>query len=274
MKRLLIAFLLLQSLQVFGKINPKKDKLIESLLDTISVNDFVGQIEKIKKHKSVDEIKEMDYKLKKFFKNIKLWYYFDVSNFKYGLKKKIDLAMTEGEIREVRGIFKKPFLLKVLNASILHRDLFDYNQESVDESFNPEPLAKSRYTLVANLYNLYGMDIQKEELAKRLAAIVKQGKVMLKVLSKDDQTRVFVDPVALEKRLKNPKQFIVSYLAMDLKDFRHYELREFLRQFKHSKVGQQFLQLYANYHFLYMSKYIAKVEADKINQLKALEVNK
>lgn len=273
MKILVLTLLLIQT-TAFGKINPRKDKAIESLLDTISVNDFVSHIEQIKQHKSVDEIKEIDYKLKKFFKNIKLWYYFDVSNFKYGLKKKIDLAMTAKEIKEVKGIFKNPFLLKVLNASILHRDLFDYNQDSVDESYNVPKLAKSRYTLVANIYNLYGMDIQKDQLKARLKEIVKQGKVMLKVLGKKDMNRVFVDPVRLEKRMKSPKEFIVKYLAADLKKFRHYELREFLRQFKHSKSGQQFLQLYANYHYLYMTKYITKVEADKINQLKALEITK
>ena len=33
-------------------------------------------------------------------------------------------------------------------------------------------------------------------------------------------------------------------------------------------------QIYANYHFLYMSKYINKIESDKMNQLKALQITK
>jgi len=243
-------------------------------MSILQVNDFVSHVYQIKKHESVDEIKEIDYKLKKFFKNIKLWYYFDEVNFKKGLVKKIDKSMKLSEIKEVIKIFKKPFFLKVVNASILHRDLFDYNKNSVDESYESKDLAKSRYTLISNLYALYGMDIQRDELKGRLEAIVKSGKVMLKVLGKSKSNQVFVDPIRLEKRLKNPKEFVVKYLAEDMKSFRHYELREFLRNLKRSKIGQQFLQLYANYHFLYITKYITKIEADKMNQLKALELTK
>lgn len=274
MARVLILFCLLLASPVSAKkTNPKK-QAIEKLLTTIQVNDFVSNVQKIKKYNSVSDIKELDYKLKQFFRNIKLWYFFDEQNFKKGLVEKFEKGLSLAEIREVNSIFKKPFFLKVLNASVLHRDLFAYNENSVDENYELPEVAESRYTLMVNMYNLYGMDIQKEELVNRLKPIVGSGKVMVKVLSKKRKNTVFIDPVRLEKRMKDPKDFIVKYLASDLKDFRHYEIREYFRKFKHSQSAQKFLQLYANYHFLYLTKYINKIEQDKLNELKALKITK
>lgn len=274
MNRLLFGILIIMTFQVVAAKKTPKEKAIDKLLTTIQVNDFVKNVKKIKKYETVADIKELDYKLKSFFKNVKLWYYFDEVNFKKGLEKKLDKGLSLSEIREVDSLFKKPFFLKVLNASVLHRDLFAYNKNSVEENFVLPEVADSRFTLMTNMYNLYGMDIQKEELVTRLKPLVGSGKVMVKVLTKKRKNAVFIDPVKLEKRMKNPKEFIVKYLAMDLKDFRHYEIREYFRKFKNNKSAQKFLQLYANYHFLYLTKYINKIEQDKLNQLKALKISK
>lgn len=257
------------SFKTYG-FNESKDRAIESLLTRIDVNTFTKQIEKIKTYKSLDEIDSLDYELRYFFKNIKHWYFFDQKSFKNGFARKLKIAFSEREIQRIYAAFKKPFLIKVLNSTILYRNIFSFNERSISEKFKADPLVKSRYILIKNIYNLNGMGLQKEEMTKRLNRIINTGKVVVRVLRRDKAENVFVDPIELGRRVKNAEKFMIEYLATDLKSFRHYELREYIRIFKKNSLVQKFLHLYANYHFVYLSRYIEKVETDKLNQLKTI----
>jgi hypothetical protein len=266
---LFFLFFLTTSFNTFA-FNESKDAAIESLLTRIELNTFIKQIKQIKKFKSVDEIDSLDYELRYFFKNIKQWYFFDQKSFKSGFARKLKVAFSEREISRIHSAFKKPFLIKVLNSTILYRNIFSFNERSISEKFKATPLVKSRYVLIKNIYNLNGMSLQKEEMVKRLSRIINTGKVVVRVLKLDKAEDVFVDPIELGRRVKNAERFMIEYLATDLKSFRHYELREYIRIFKNQTLIQKFLHLYANYHFSYLSRYIEKVETDKLNQLKTI----
>jgi hypothetical protein len=199
-----------------------------------------------------------------------LWYYFDQVSFKRGLAQKLKLVFKESEINHIRRSFKKPFLLKVLNSTILYRNIFSFNESSISEEYKSRPLVKSRYTLIKNIYKLNGMKLQTEEFTKRLTSIVESGSVVVRVLKSNRAEDVFVNAEELKRRTSKPERFMIEYLATDLKSFRHYELREYIRNFKNQSVVKKFLNLYANYHFVYMTRYIQKVESDKLNQLKTI----
>lgn len=247
-----------------------EEKNDEKLISVIGVEKFLDNIGKLKKVKSIADVSSLDYELRYFFKHIKPWYYFDHDEFRKQFLDKLKESFNSSEFKILIETFSKPFMVKVLNNSVLYRDIFSFNQNSVDESYKVAELVKSRYTLIQNIYIMHGMEIQKEYMLERLKETLKAGKPLVNVLRGDKVERVFVDPVELEKRIKDPRDFIIRDFATDLKNFRHYELREYLRILKGDKLSQKFVQLYANFHFLYMSKYINKVETDKLNQLKAI----
>lgn len=256
------------------KTTPKKNKAVANIITSLEVKEFIDHVNQIKKYKSVDQVKQKNYKMKKFFSNKKLWHYFDTDNFEKGLERRLKKNFSLDELQRLNKYIKQPFVSKVLSSSILHRDLFTFNKNSLSELYTPEKIQKSRYILIENLFNLHGMEIQQENLEKKLKRLVRSGKVNIKVLTKNKKNEIFVDPKKLENRLKNSKDFIVKHFASELTQFRHYEIRDYFRRCRKSRLMQRFVQLYANYHFIYMMKYIDKVEQDKLDELKALQVVK
>lgn len=244
-------------------------KEINTLFETIGVKKFKDSIQKIHLYKSIEEIGELDYELKEYYKNLKLWYYFDEIGFVSGLKGKLRRALTKKEIISLQSIFSKPFILKVLTASVLKRDLFDFHTNALITDFKFSKLVKSRYDLIKNIYILHGMEIQNESLKEKLKYYVESGLTSVAFINKNNGEKLFVEPYILKNRYENTEDFIINYLAMELSTFRHYELREYIRKMK-GKTVQKFLQIYANYHYLYITKYLSKVQQDKINALKIL----
>lgn len=240
-------------------------------LTNIGVENFCTSVSKLKKVKSIADVSSLDYELRHFFKHIKPWYFFDQEDFKNSLIGKLKESFTVSEISILTESFKRPFMLKVLNNSILYRDIFSFNQNAIDETYEITDLVKSRYALIQNIYLLHGMEIQKDYLLGLLQKTIDQGQLLVKVVKGDKIETLYVDPVQLKIRLKDPRGFIIKDFAKDLAGFRHYELREYIRILKGDKLAQKFVQIYANFHFLYLSKYINKVETDKLNQLKTIK---
>lgn len=243
----------------------------DKFLTAIEVGNFCESVSKLKKVKSIADVSSLDYELRHFFEHIKPWYYFDQEDFRKGLQDKLKQSFTTAEVKVLREVFKKPFMLKVINNAILYRDVFGFNQSSIDETYETVELSKSRYSLIQNIYILHGMEIQKDYLADRLKQTIEKGQLLVKVVKGEKVESVYADPVQLKLRLKDPRDFIIKDFAKDMASFRHYELREYIRILKGDKLAQKFVQLYANYHFLYLSKYINKVETDKLNQLKTVK---
>ena len=264
-------------LSIFFLITPvsiatekKMETSLNKLLTFIGVQSFSQNVAKLKIIKSIDKVESIDYELKHFFSHIKPWYYFDNEDFVKSLREKLKSTFNEVELKYLVEKFKDPFLIKVLNHSILYRDVFSLNQDIYREEYKLPQLPKSRYTLVQNVYVLHGMEIQKEYLSNKIQNTIKSGKTLMKILKDGKEQEFFVDSTMIEKRRGNLRDFLIKDLSKDLKAFRHYELREYLRVLKGDKLAQKFVLLYANFHFIYLSKYINKVETDKLNQLKAI----
>jgi hypothetical protein len=244
---------------------------VNELLNTIGVTKFNESIKRIKKYNSVEEIDELDYELKWYYSNLRLWYYFDGESFARGLRGKLEKNFSNNEIREINKVFQKPFNIKVLNALALRRDVFRFNHQSVLTDEKTIPLLKSRYSLMKNIYKLHGMSIQKELIEKRQSDFVLSGRTIVTIFSKKDGSKHFVNPSELKKRMEKAEEYFITSLGTDLSSFRHYELREYIRVMKKSVTVQKFLQLYVNYFYLYLTEYMSKIEQDKVNAIKILD---
>jgi hypothetical protein len=244
---------------------------VQELLDTIGITKFTNSIKRIKKYKSIEEIDELDYELKPYYSNLKLWFYFDEEGFSRGLKSKLKKNFTYSELNQIIKTFKKPFNLKVLNALALRRDVFKFNHQSVLTDESPTILPKSRYSLIKNIYTLNGMSIQNDIMMKRQLDFIESGRTNVAVINKKDGTKHFVNPSQLKKRYEKKEEYFITSLASELGEFRHYELREYLRVMKKSITNQKFLQIYINYYYLYLTEYMYKVHQDKLNAIKVLD---
>lgn len=243
----------------------------EQLLETIKFNKYIKSIKAVKTYKSLDEIPPKDYELRYYFNSLKLWYYFDEDVFKKTLTSKMEKNFNQTEINHLYEIFSKPFMNKMLGAMTINRNVFDFNENLVNEDFFLEDAKESRINILKNFYNLFALEIQKEFVENKLRSIIGSGKTKIKVLNKKNKNVAFIDPKELRKRLKAPKLFLLNYLAMELKKFNDFEFREFIRLSKDDQILKKFLPFYANFHFLYLTKYISKVELDKLNQLKIID---
>lgn len=255
------------------KIDPKK-QAVEELLESLEVNEYIRIIKTLKSKKRLDQVNHEDYKMKKFFSNKKLWYYFDTDNFKRGLERRLLKTFSVSELKQLNKFIKQPFINKILNASILHRDLFTFNKNSLSETYTNPKLQKSRSPLIENLYRLHGMEIQRDDLIKKLKRLTQTGQLTMKILGKSSKSSSLLDTKVLKSRMNDAQGFIVGHFASELTSFRHYEIRDYFRRCRKSRAVQQFVQIYANYHYIYLMQYINKVEQDKIDELKALQVIK
>ena len=113
--------------------------------------------------------------------------------------------------------------------------------------------------------------IQRESLHKRIDQYLALGQSVVPSFTETGERKIFLDLHDLQKRKMTSKSFIKTYLGHELKSFRHYELREYIRVLK-TKTIQQFIQFYTNYHFLYLTKYMTKVEEDKLRIYRALDI--
>lgn len=260
---LIFSFISFSSLS-FGKgINTS----VDNLLRVIGFEKFCDNLSKVKDYKTTEDIKSFDYELRYFFKHIKPWSFFDENNFSEQFKQKLISSFSRSELDQLAVILKNPFRLKILNASILYRDLFAFYEDLYDENLKTPVLASSRKVLLQNIYLVHGMDIQKDFVQNKLKLHTQSKKLQVSVIKDGKPTSHFVDTKRLKLYLEKPELFIISELANDLKGFRHYELREYLRLIKGDKLTQRFTQLFVNFHFLYISKYIYKVSTDKIIHL-------
>lgn len=246
---------------------------VEVFLQQIDLKKFSDDIKKIKEFKKIEEIDELNYNLKPFFKNLRYWYYFDEENFYSEFRHKLNLNFKEKELEELIQFTKNPFVVKMLNKLILRRDLFEFSNNIIDYDYKYPEFAESRYDIMNALYDFIGGDIQSEYTEKKLHQIIGDGKTTLTVLSKSRGEKIFINPNELKNRYNNTKKFIVDAIAFEMRDVRHYEVREFIRLLKKNKKNQLFVQLYANFHFLYMMKYIDKIELDKMNLLKTISTD-
>ena len=101
---LILSLLFSMSALSYGEV---ENKHIEDLLDTLEVNKFVAGVTKLKKYKSLERIDEVDYELRRYFRHIKLWYYFDEENYKDQLKEKIADNFTIYQIKWIKRSFKR-----------------------------------------------------------------------------------------------------------------------------------------------------------------------
>ncbi len=237
------------------------DAQVDRIYDLVGVKKFIFSLKRIKEFKSVEEIDELDYELKKYYKQVYLWRKFDEVQFEKELRSKIIQNFTAQELSELEALFTKPFPAKVVRAIVIGRDVFGYSQELIDSKYITVSLPESRKLLMNNFYLLHGMEIQKEKAIEVLQSYAESKVSYITLYNKVTHEKFFTNPVILGERSKNTKDFVLNYLAKDLSSFRHYELREYMRVMKSSKTAQRFLQLYANYHFLYLINFI---EAYKI----------
>ena len=260
MKRLFtVLFILFSTLSFSGE----KDSSAKNLLRIIGFEKFCDNVAKVRKYKSTEEIKSLDYKLRYFFKYIKPWSFFDERKFSLELKTKLISSFTKSELQILAEKLNTPFRVKVLNASILYRDLFSFYENLYDESFKISNLVSSRNILLRNVYIMHGMDIQKSYLQAKLKRYEQSNKRQTSVIKNGKPSSYFIETKMLKSYLEKTDLILLSELAKELKDFRHYELREYLRLLKGDSLTQRFIQLFANFHFLYISKYIHKVSTDK-----------
>jgi hypothetical protein len=249
----------------------KKSQKLDDLYETIELTNFLINIKKIKSYKTLSHIDKLDYELKRYYKNLKSWSFFDVDDFKKGLDSKLSRSFSLKDLDLLAKKFKNPFLVKFLNSMTLNRDLFHFHQEVLNEKYKISSLPKSRVTLLKSLYNIHGLEIHNDNLLQRLGALHKSKTLLIRVLANNEKSDVFLDPAMIETRLKNTKEFILDSMARDIASYRHYEIREYVRVMQDKSI-QKFLQLYTNYHFLYVTKYVRTIETDKINQLQLLEI--
>lgn len=254
----------------FAQSTKEQNKEIDRIFDILEVTKFVNSVKKIKTYKSPGEINELEYEMKMFFDKIGFWYYFDPVDYRNGLQRNIRTSFDLEKLQEIKKAFKNPFLPKVIKNLTLYRDVFGEYHNIIIGEYTPEALRKSRILLVRNLYNILGMSVQKEMFDKRISELVGGGLVTVPMLGKKDDIAI-IDTSELEKRQKNLETFTLLLIGKTLKNFRHYELREFIRQISSDKNMMKFTQLFVNYHFMYLYNYMRKVEADKLRQLKALK---
>jgi hypothetical protein len=249
----------------------KKSKKLDELYDLIELSHFLANIKKIKSYKSISHIDKLDYKLKRYYKNIKSWYFFDVADFKKGLDSKLSRSFSSEDLDKINRKFQSPFLVKFLNSMTISRDLFHFHKEVLNEKFKMITYPASRRTVLESLYNLHGLKIQNDNLISRLEVLHKSKTLLVRMLANNEKADIFLDPTMIESRLKNAKDFILDSLGRELVGYRHYEVREYIRVMQDTTI-QQFLQIYTNYHYLYVNKYVRSIETDKINQLQLLEI--
>lgn len=248
-----------------------KRALINETLSLIEVQSFLKSLEKIKSYKSVSHIKEMDYQMKKYYSNIKEWYFFDEKSYKENLISKINVSMSKDALSKVLKTAKNPFYVKVLKSLSIDRDIFNFHEQLLNEKYVNVVIPDSRLKLLNSLYDFLAYEIQKNNIDQRLNFLSESKALIVKILKAGKTDDVFLNPDMVSSRLNNSKSFILQFMANDLKGFKHYELREFMRLIKDDDV-LQFTQLILNYHFLYVTKYVRSVETDKINQLKLLDI--
>lgn len=268
----LFLILVLSSSYTFGKDLSPFDKDLEEMLYTTGVFQFKEDIKKIKKHDSIEQITELDYDLKWYFKHISYWYFFDADNYYSEFRHKIKMNFSRKEIQEINDVFSNPFLAKLLKAAVTKRDVFTFHNNVLNAAAKYPELVKSRYAVINNVFIMFGANMQIEQIRGRLEEVVGSGKTLMTVLTTSSKDKIFIDPKALKGRLDGAEDYMVMAFANDLKEFRHFELREFLRRMKKSKVSQKYIQLLMNYHYFYLVKYIVKIEQDKSAQYKALSV--
>ena len=248
------------------------DKALDSVLTTVGVLDFRDEVKKIKSHSSVAKITELEYDLKFYFENIEYWYYFDADNYYSEMKYKMKLSLSQVELNEIDKLFQNPFLQKVLKSAILRRDIFEFHRHVLDADYTYPKLVKSRSALVKNVLLMFGGNLQVDDVRSELEEVIGSGKTLLTVISKNKNTKLFIKPRELQNRLDEVEQYVVRAFATNLADYKHYELREFLRLMKKSKAAQKYIQFHMNFHYFYFMKYINKIEEDKSNQFKALAI--
>jgi hypothetical protein len=271
MKFLVILFIGFFSFNAHVQTTGGDAKKVNQLLEQIESNKFLKDLDKIKSFKSLAHISELDYGLKKYYKNIKSWYYFDSKNYKKVLFSKIKNNFSNEELDILLSKLNNPFYVKFLKAMSTDRDIFMFHKDLLTEDFKLLPIPESRSKVLESIFNIHGMEIQENNAKERLEYLSKSKKIIVKMLSNSSSNEVYIDPIMIDERHQNLRQFMMVSLANDLKAFRHYEVREYLRISK-SPIVQKFIQLYVNYHFLYITKYIRNVENSKIDQLKSLKL--
>ncbi len=269
MSKLLFAGILIV-FNCFAQSSKEQNQEIDKIFDILEVTKFVNSVKKIKTYKSPGEINELEYEMKMFFDKIGFWYYFDPVDYRNGLQRNIRASFDLEKLQAIKKSFKNPFLPKVVKNLTLYRDVFGEYHNIILGEYTPEALRKSRVLLVQNVYNILGMSVQKEMFDKRISELVGGGLVTVPMLGRKDDVAI-IDTRELEKRQKNIETFTILLIGESLKNFRHYELREFIRQINTDKDLMKFTQLFVNFHFMYLYNYMIKVEADKLRQLKALK---
>lgn len=266
-----LLFFISFSISLSALCSPKKEARRELLYERIGVSKFVENLNELKSYKSYEHIDKTQYHLQGFYRNLKSWYYFDVNNYQIGLNDKLNRAFSTKELSSLINTFQNPFMVKLTSSLTLKRDIFTFHQNLLDESYKPITLVESRQKVLKSLFNLVGFGIQKDDVLKRLTYLAESKTLIIKMLKNEQATQVFINPSMIDSRLKNIEKFIIVSMARDLQAYRHYELREYIRLIK-SPLTQKFLQVFVNYHYLYISKYIQKVEFDKINQLELIDL--
>ncbi len=269
--KLIILLIVFFQFSICSFASDKKDKLIYQVLERIGVLEFSNNIKKIKKYNSIAEIDELDYQLKWYYENLKSWYFFDEVDYEKGLIKKLDKNFKFSELEDIHKMLLNPFVVKMLSTLVTKRDIFRFHHRSILTDSGVATSAAKRYAIIKNLYLLHGMSIQKEVMEKRQNEYVSSGRTIVGIVNRKNGEKLFINPLKLKKRLAESEKYFINYLGEELIGYRHFELKEYLRKMKKSIVGQKFIQLYTNYHFLYMTKYLEKIEQDKLDALKVVK---
>lgn len=258
--------------QVSSQDEKKKPIPLEQrVLDLSGITDFKNQIEKLKKYKSLKEIDELEYELKYFFEYLRLWYFFDHINYHDGLKKKIQISFKKSELIELEKYLRNPFIVKVLKYQLMYRDLFSFYIDSI--SFEKQKNVNMKHTEeLESIFNLNGYLIQEEALRAVIDELITKNVSLMYIIDKNGEKKLFVEQDKLKERLANLHLYILENLHLTLKNLNKFELKEYIRIVSSSKVLQRYNQLIINYHYLYFQKYIKKLQLDKAEELRILNI--
>ena len=230
-------------------------------MNSLKINgEDLCSIKKINSYTSIEQINELEYELKSLYKNKEYWKDFDHFLFVEGFKVKLEKNFSIDELIELYKVLSKPFYVKVLKAVTLDRDLYSFHLRQLMPKYKVSSVAKGRYALIKNVFLLHGMGIQVERSREILSIYTSMGISQTRIVDFSNGTKHLINPNKLIVRSSNLESFTINSLARDLAGFRHYELREYLRVMNKKSI-QKFLQLYTNYHFLFISNYIEKIKS-------------
>ncbi len=175
-----------------------------------------------------------------------LWKEFDPDFIKKQFYLKLRQGFTDKEMSQLESILKNPFVGKFYDSLSFRSRPQLVIKGFLSEKLIFQDIQASRELVVKNIYNLLALELHVD----RLKAIIEES--LIRRTEKDYYFEHLNSEISIfgkdefDVRMSKLVMFYINSLAKNLSQYRHYELREFVRLHKKFPLLQRFSSFYVN----------------------------